>query len=122
MKYLGTIKLLTLNDVSATGFIDFQTSFGGAGVVAYITTSDPQGAPNFSFSLSALNPDGNVVSLITSPAVVNTSTSLRIGVLPGVTAVANVIANEVIPGQGRFTYTKAGGTSYDINVWLAFFG
>ena len=122
MKCLGTINLLTLNDQAATGFIDFDTSFGAAGVVAYVTTSDKQGAPTFTFSLSALNPDGSVVSLITSPAVIDTNTSLRIGVLPGVTAVANVIANEVVPGSGRFTYTKTAGGSYDLNVWLAFFG
>jgi hypothetical protein len=120
MKHYGTIKILDLNNQAATGSFDFIT--GAAGVVAYIVTSDKQGTPDFTFTLGAITPNGDHVALISSAAVVDTNTSLRISVLPGVTAVANVIANDVVPGRGRFTYTKNGGGSYDLNVWLAFFG
>jgi len=122
MKYLGSKKILSATLVGISGAVDFNINAGGAGVVAYIVTSNKVGAPNFTFSLSARNPDGSVVSLITSAAVVDTNTAIRIGVLPGVTAVANVIANEVIPGSGQFTYTHAAGGTYDIDVWLAYFG
>jgi hypothetical protein len=121
MKYLGSKKILSALNVAITGTVDFQTNAGGAGVVLYVVTSNKVGVPNFTFNISALNPDGSVLSLITSAAVIDTNTTTRIAVLPGILAQINAIANEVIPGLGRFTYTRAAG-SYNLDVWAAYFG
>jgi hypothetical protein len=120
MKYLGSTKIFSGVNVAASGVVPFTTNFSAAGVVLYVVTSNKTGTPNFTFGLNAANPDGTSVGLITSPAVVDTNTVTKLAALPGVTAVANVIANDVIPGQGVFTYTRAAG-SYNLDVWAAFF-
>ena len=120
MKFLGTQKIFSALNVGASGFVDFETNAGGAGVSIYVVTSNPQAGPTFTFSIGALNPDGSELTLITSPAVIAALTT-RVAVLPGVTAQANIIAAEVIPGTGRFRYIHGAG-SFNIDVWMASFG
>ena len=119
MKFLGTKKIFSAAAVAASGTVDFETNFAAAGVVLYVVTANVAAA-NFNFGLAARTPDGNVVTLVTSAAV-TTNTTIRVAALPGVVAVANVIANEPIPGLARFVYTRNAGAA-DLDVYAAFFG
>ncbi len=118
MRFLGVTKIFQATGVNASGMVDFYTNAGGAGVDLYVVTTNSAGG-NFNFSLSALTPDGNAVSLVTSPAVA-ANTTTRIAALPEVPAVANVIAQSPVPGHARFTYTHNAG-SFDIAVYAVFY-
>jgi len=118
MRFLGVTKIFSGTAVGVSGTVDFDTNAGAAGVVLYVVTTN-SAAGNFNFALAARTPDGNVVTLITSPAVA-ANTTTRVGALPEVPAIANVLAQEPIPGKAQFIYTHNAGT-FDIEVFAAFF-
>jgi len=121
MKVVGIEEILPITANSAQSFnVDFVLPNGAAGVEIYVTTSDKQTSPTWTFGISALDPAGNAVSKITSANVDDSNTTTRIAVLPGVTAVANVIANDVMPGKGRLVATRTDGT-YDIQAYAVYY-
>jgi len=119
MQVVGIEEILPQTDDSAATFsVDFVTR-DCAGVEVYVTTSDKKVSPTWDFSLSALTPAGGVVQKITAQ-VDDSNTTIRLAILPGVVAVANVIANDVVPGKVRFTATKTDGT-YDLRAWAVYY-
>lgn len=122
MQCLGSPKVFSAQNVAASGTINTKIPFGGAGVILYIVTSNPLGGPNFTFSISALNPDGVSVGpvIITSPAVVAALTT-KLGVVLGANVVANVMASDLLPGAIQITYTRGAG-SFNIDIYAASFG
>lgn len=121
MQCLGSPKVFSAQNVNVSGVINTKIAFGGAGVILYIVTSNPLGGPSFTFSISALNPDGSVGPvIITSPAVA-TATTTKLGVVLGAPVVANVMASDLLPGAIQITYTRGAG-SFNIDVYTASFG
>lgn len=118
MQVVGIEELCNTDNSNATFSVDFNMR-GAAGVEIYVTTADKTTSPTWDFSISALDPSGNAVSKIIKQ-VDDSNTTVRIAVLPGVVAVANVIANDVMPGNGRFTATKTDGT-YDIHAYAVYY-
>jgi hypothetical protein len=121
MECIGVEEILALTANSAASFdVDFVLPKGAGGVEVYVTTSDPVDSPTWTFGLSCLTPAGSAVSKITSAAVDNTATTIRVSILDGCAAVANVIANDVVPGKCRLVATRTDGT-YDIRAYAAYY-
>jgi hypothetical protein len=121
MEIVGIEEILPITTNSDASFnTDFVLPKGAAGVEVYVITADKTGTPSWTFGLSALTPDGNAVSKITSAAVADSNTTTRVAVLPGVVAVANAIANDVMPGKCRLVATRSAGT-YDIKAYAVYY-
>ncbi len=121
MEVVGIEEILPITADSAVSFdVDFVLPKGAAGVEVYVTTSDKQTSPTWTFGLAALTPAGGAVTKITSANVDDSNTTTRIAILPGVTAVANQIANDVVPGKCRLVATRTDGT-YDIQAYAVYY-
>lgn len=84
---------------------------GYRGVRVYIVTSNPVATPSVVFAIEAYDAaSGTWVALLTAAAM-TTATTKTLTIYPGLTASANVTANDVLPARWRVSATHADADS-----------
>jgi hypothetical protein len=112
MEIVKTVQVLASAARGASGSVDVDVPNGADSVVFFTNITANSGTtPTLTPKLSHVVPNDptRIVDVITGPAH-NTNAAFRIALLPGCTAVANVIANEPVTGKVRYTYTLGGTT------------
>ena len=105
--------------LAATKNYDFDVPAGASGVYIEVKSSNPS-SMSFTYSLQQLFEDGTARTLVTSAAV-STAVTTAVAAVPGVTAVANVIANDVMLPKARLALTRSTGSA-DFRIIVHFYG
>lgn len=102
----------TLAAAAAGGNSPDQLNVGHKGVKVYINVTAIGTTPSFVVIIEVKDPaTGNYVPILTSLAITAvTATEVVLTVYPGVAAVANVAASDVLPPTWRVRWTISGGT------------
>lgn len=95
-------------------------SGGARGLILIIDATALSATPSVTFTIQGVSPVGaDTWTILASAAVTSAATSV-LRVYPGLTAAANTVANDVLPGQWQVTATAADSDSltYSVTAYL----
>lgn len=102
---LDNITLLAFGAVSANSHSTDQINYNARGIKLYVVTGTfGSGASGLSVTLRGKDPASSNYFTILQSASLSASTFLVLSVYPGLTASANVVANDVLPRTWRVEY------------------
>lgn len=110
---LDTVTILNVTSVTTTQTSGKQTNWNHKGCIVILTTS-AIGTGSITLSIQGIEPVSNYVWTILSGTAVTTNTTNIYKVYPGLTAVANSIANDILPRTWQIVVTanNANSASY----------
>lgn len=110
---LDAISLIAATNVSATQTSLDQTNFYGRGVKVFLNVT-AIGAGSLVVLIQYKDPvSGQYITALTSAAVIANGFT-QYTIYPGITAIANVAVNDVVPRTWRVQVTGANGSSFTV--------
>lgn len=112
---MDTLTFLNVSSVTTTQVSGGQTNFNGRGCIVILTTS-AIGTGSITLSIQGVEPVSNYTWTILQGAAVTTNTTNIYRIYPGLTAVANATASDILPRSWQITVTanNANASSYAV--------
>lgn len=105
---------------TATATSSVFSSNGCRGLVLIIDATALSATPSVTFTIQGVSPLGSDTWTILASAAVTSAATSVLRVYPGLTASANLVANDVLPGQWQVTATAGDSDSltYSVTAYL----
>lgn len=98
---------------------DYLTENGNGGLTVIVPFTAVSGAGTWVITVDAKAPDGSYYTILTSAAVSTTQTVI-LRIARGLTAVANLTANDAVPPVFRVSATLTGTSTMNIGIGVNF--